>query len=260
MLVALIALTARYLAPYDPTVSSGPALAGPSWAHPFGTDENGRDLLSRVLVGTQLSVEIAVSATIVAAVIGTLLGLYSGYAGGWRDSGLSAVVDFLLGFPALVLALTMVALTGPGRTAPFVAGVGVIVPLFARVIRAATLGERGKEYVTASRALGAGTTRILTRTILPAIMPVVVVQLTVAAAIAVQLEAALSFLGAGVAPPAPSLGGMLQTSRSFLYNNPWYGVFPGLFLSFIIASLLVLGRALEGASDSSVAIGASEES
>jgi peptide/nickel transport system permease protein len=154
------------------------------------------------------------------------------------------IVDFMLAFPTLVIAMCIVAIIGPGTTTPTLAAVVVSIPLFARVARAAALTEREKEYVLAAQALGASPGRILVRTVLPAILPTIRVQAAIAAALAVQLEASLSFLGMGVRPPTPSLGAMLQTARGFVYSSASYGIFPGIALVIIIMALLMIANSL----------------
>ena len=244
VVLAVASFTAAWWTPYSPVEQSGDALLAPSWRHPFGTDEFGRDIFVRVIFGIRLSVVVAVSTAVVAGAIGTLLGLYAGIQRGWRDSLLMRVVDFMLAFPTLVIAMSIVAILGPSTVTPTIAAIIVSIPLFARIARARTLSEREKEYVLASRALGAPPFRIMFRTILPSITGVIYVQAAIVAALAVQLEASLSFLGMGVRPPTPSLGGMLQTASSFIYTAPTYGVFPGLMLVVITTALLIVANRL----------------
>jgi peptide/nickel transport system permease protein len=216
-----------------------------SWAHPFGTDELGRDLFARVLGGMRISSEIALITVIVAGVTGTAIGLYSGYHAGWRDSLMMRIVDFFLGFPVLVFALLLAAIIGPSVFTPAVATTVISVPLFARMVRASSLAERNKEYVLASRALGASGLRIMFRTLLPSVMGVVLVQGAIVGALSIQVEAALSFLGVGVPPPAPSLGSLLSDALAYIYNAPWYAVFPGLALALMVGSFMFLANGLE---------------
>ena len=203
VIIALIAVlgiasvTASLWVPYDPQIAVGPPLMGPSQSHWFGTDELGRDIFARVVYGLRLSVLVAVVAALIGGLVGTSFGVYSGYRGGWQDSFLMRVTDFALALPSIVVGLIIVVILGPGTITPALAGVVVTLPLFARVARGSTLAEREKPYVLATRALGARQTRIIFRTLLPAIVPVIVVQAAIAAAFAILLEASLSFLGLG---------------------------------------------------------------
>jgi peptide/nickel transport system permease protein len=261
VLVALLGVVGPFVVPNPPTVAVAPGLLGPTAQHPFGTDELGRDLLSRVLYGTRISLEIGLGTAIAAGLLGTFTGLYSGFRRGWPDGVIMRVQDFLLGFPPLILAMMIVAIFGASVLTPLVAAVVVFFPLFGRVIRASTLVERNKEYVLASRALGASTRRILLRTLLPSVLPVVWVQGAIVAAVAVQLEASLSFLGVGVPPPTPSLGSMLYSAQGFFGNAPLYGVFPGLALAVLIGGLVLFANALgsrESVSVTKLEIGQSE--
>jgi peptide/nickel transport system permease protein len=243
--LVVLTLLAPLAGRYEPTLTVDSQLLGPSWAHFFGTDELGRDIWSRVLYGLRTSVEIAALTALIAGLVGTAAGLYSGYFRGWRDSVIMRITDFLLGFPALVAAMIVVAIFGASKTTPIAAAIFVTIPLFARVVRGSVLAERSKEYVIAAQALGASPGRILLRTLLPAVLPVVLVQAAIAGALAVQLEAGLSFLGIGVPPPNPSLGSMLFSAKGFLYNAPLYGVFPGVALTLLVGALVVLSNALE---------------
>ena len=198
LILAVIALLAPLLGRYNPNATVGPSLDGVSSAHFLGTDEFGRDIFSRILFGMRISIVIASPPRSSQASSGPRAGLYGGYFGGTRDSVIMRVADFLLGFPALVAAMIVVAIFGASKISPTAAAILITMPLFARVVRGAVLSERNKEYVLASRALGAGTMRLLARTLLPTVMPLILVQAAVAAALAVQLEAGLSFLGMGV--------------------------------------------------------------
>lgn len=251
--IVMVAIAAPLVARYDAVSRVGTQFESPSLTHFFGTDELGRDIWSRVVYGLRTSVLIGALTALFAGGVGTLAGLYSGYVGGWRDSLIMRTVDFLLGFPALVVAMVVVAVAGPSKTSPIGAAIIIGIPLCARVIRGSVLSERNKEYVLAARALGASTPRILIGTLLPAILPVVLVQAAVVAALAIQLEAGLSFLGLGVPPPEPSLGSMLADAKGFLPNAPLYGVFPGLALALVIGALTVLSMALEATESVDVA-------
>jgi ABC-type dipeptide/oligopeptide/nickel transport system permease subunit len=192
----------------------------------------------------RISIGIGFGAAIAAAIVGTLTGLYSGYRRGWPDSVITRVQDFLLGFPPLILAMIIVGILGPSVLTPLIAAVVAFFPLFGRVIRSSALVERNKEYVLASRALGASPRRILLRTLLPTVLPVVYVQAAIVAAVSVQLEASLSFLGVGVPPPTPSLGSMLSEAEGFVSIAPFYAIFPGLALAIVIGGLVVFANGL----------------
>lgn len=246
LILALVALLAPMLGRYNPNATVGPSLQGMSSAHFLGTDEFGRDIWSRILFGMRNSIVIALATAVVAGVLGSAAGLYGGYVGGARDSIIMRIADFLLGFPALVAAMIVVAVFGASKTSPTVAAILITTPLFARVVRGAVLSERNKEYVLATRALGAGTARLLARTLLPTVVPLILVQAAVAAALAVQLEAGLSFLGMGVPKPEASLGSMLFSAKGFLYQSPGYAIFPGVAITIVIGALIVFSNALEG--------------
>ena len=244
LLIGVIGALGPIVEPNKTGVAVASGLLGPTASHPFGTDEYGRDILSRVLYGTRISIEIGFGAAIAAAILGTLTGLYSGYRRGWPDSVITRVQDFLLGFPPLILAMIIVGILGPSTLTPLIAAVAAFFPLFGRVIRSSALVERNKEYVLASRALGARPRRILLRTLLPTVLPVVYVQAAIVAAVSVQLEASLSFLGVGVPPPTPSLGSMLSEAEGFVSIAPLYAVFPGLALAVLIGGLVLFANAL----------------
>ena len=245
ILLFLSGLVIPWAAHSDPNAMGPDSLVGPSWAHPFGTDEIGRDLFVRVLYGMRISTQIAIVTAVVAGVIGTVIGLYAGYYVGWRDSIIMRIADFFLGFPALILAMIIVAVLGPSTLTPMFATILISIPLFARMVRASTLAEREKEYVLAARSLGAKPLHIMLKTILPSVSAIVLVQAAIVAALAVQIEAGLSFLGVGVPPPNPSLGSMLYSSLSYVNIAPWYGVFPGVALFLLVCSLIVFSNALE---------------
>lgn len=246
-LMALVSLGASLVAPYDPLeMRRAEAFQPPSPEHWMGTDHFGRDILSRVLHGGRVSLLVALLALLVAAGCGIPLGVTAGYLGGRVDGVIMRLLDCLLAFPGILLAMALVTIIGPGALTSALA-VGVVkVPSFARLSRASTLAEREREYVEAARCLGASTPRIVARTIFPNITSSLVVLATVVAANAILLEAALSFLGLGVRPPEPSWGGMLNEARTFLHRAPWYGVFPGLT---IVVTVLCLNAASVGLRD-----------
>lgn len=242
--MAALALLAPLVVPYSPLSQAFNPLLGPSLAHPLGTDELGRDLLSRVLNGAAVSLITAAGAAAIAASVGVPIGLVGGYFGGWIDAVEMRVMDVVLAVPDIIFALVVVAILGPGDWNTLIAIAVVSVPAFARLTRASTLALRGLDFVRAERAMGASNTDIVLRTILPNSSGPIIVQFVITASLAIIIEAGLSFLGLGTQPPNPSWGAMLQTSRSYLAQDPWYGFFPGLALAVTVGALDSLGRGL----------------
>lgn len=248
--LTLLAAVAPWIAPYDPLVQSLPEqFMAPSLRHPFGTDEFGRDLLSRVIYGGRISLSTAVVAVSLAVAGGVPLGLVAGYFGRLTDSIIVRFLDFLLSIPAILLAMAIVAVLGASSVNAMFAVAVVAVPAFARLARASTLMQKNKEYVEAARCIGCTDFYILRSTILPNAWGPLIVQMTVAAAMAVLLEAALSFLGLGTRPPDPSWGQMLSSGRSHLARAWWYGLFPGIALTLLVISLNFLADSLQAAID-----------
>lgn len=244
------ALFAPWLSPALPTETHfDRLLQPPSWAHPFGTDELGRDVFSRVLYGGRVSLAVGVVSVSLALVLGGLWGLVAGYAGGWLDSVLMRLVDALLAFPFLVLAIALAAALGPGVTNSMLAITIVISPAVARLVRGQVLAELGKDYVAAAVALGASHARVLFRHILPNLWGPLIVQGSLSTANAILAEATLSFLGLGVQPPTPSWGSMLNVARGYLESAPWLAVFPGTAIFVVVLSFNLLGDALRDALD-----------
>jgi peptide/nickel transport system permease protein len=248
--VAVIALAANWLVPYginDVDVPS--ALQGPSGAHWFGTDELGRDVLSRVLVAVQASLEVAVVSVAFALVVGVTIGVVAGYRGGWVDTVFMRVVDVMFAFPVLLLALAIVAILGPGVTTTMLAIGVVYTPIFARVARASTLSVRVEPYVAVSRTMGTGHGYILARHVLPNIAGPLIVQTSLSLAFALLSEAALSFLGLGIQPPRPSLGRMIFDSQGFVTLAWWMAVFPGAAIFVIVLAFNLFGDGLRDVLD-----------
>jgi ABC-type dipeptide/oligopeptide/nickel transport system permease subunit len=220
------------------------ALDGPSAAHWFGTDELGRDIVSRVIYGARTSLTTAAGAVAIAAVVGVPIGLVSGFFGGWRDAVLMRIVDVLLALPSILFAMAMIAVLGRSQAAALVA-VGVTgIPSFARVTRAQVLTLRKRDFVTAVEAFGGSATYNMFCTVLPNAWSPILVQVVVLSSVAILLEAALAFLGVGIPPPTPSWGEMLRTGKSFLYEAPYYAVLPGIVLTLTILSFDTIGRTL----------------
>lgn len=247
LLMAVVAIAAPLIAPFDPLSRAGSALQGPNAQHWFGTDELGRDLFSRVVYGARLSLETAIGAAAFACLVGLPLGVISGYLGGVVDAIVMRITDFVLAVPGILFALVVVAILGSGvLNLTLAIGIGAI-PAFIRLARASTLSLREREYVLAARSMGASRFDIMFRTVTPNIMGPIIVQIIVTASVAILVAAALSFIGLGTPPPAPSWGGMLQTSRSYLYQQVWYAVLPGVALAITIAALDGVGRGMQTA-------------
>ena len=248
--VAVIAVAANWIAPFGVNDIDVPnALQPPSGDHWFGTDELGRDVLSRVLVAIQASMQIAVVSVTFAVVVGLTIGVLAGYRGGWLDTVLMRVVDVMFAFPVLLLALAIVAILGPGVTTTILAIGIVFTPIFARVARASTLGVRTEPYVAVSRAMGAGDLYILRRHIVPNIAGPLIVQTSLSLAFAILSEAALSFLGLGIQPPQPSLGRMIFDSQGFVTLAWWMAVFPGAAIFVIVLAFNLFGDGLRDVLD-----------
>lgn len=240
-----IAIAAPLFAPHDPLEQNLRAiLAGPSASHPLGTDHLGRDMLSRIFYGARPTLVTSVAATAIAATVGITLGMVSGYFGSWTDSIIMRVMDFLLAMPAVLLALVVIVTLNPGTTSAMLAVAVVGIPQFARLTRSQVLSLRTREFVLASRAVGASTPRLLFRVLLPNAAGPLVAQAVVIAALAVFLEAALSFLGLGVPPPAPSWGQMVSAGKSYLQSNPGYALFPGVAIAATILALDLVANGL----------------
>jgi peptide/nickel transport system permease protein len=236
--ITAAAIAAPLLARYGPTdMSKESVLALPSWTHLLGTDQFGRDILSRLLYGTRTALLIGVGSTAVAAVFGVPLGLWTGFRGGMVDAVAMRTVDTLLAVPPVLLALALVAAVGPGSVNAGVAIALVGLPQFARIARAGVLTHREMDYVEASVAAGARDARIVFRTILPNVLSPVLIQIPIGVARAILLEASLSFLGLGTQPPQPSWGLMISESREYMYAAPWYGIFPGAVIALTVLAL-----------------------
>jgi peptide/nickel transport system permease protein len=248
--VVFVAVAASWITPSgvnDVDVPS--ALQPPSGAHWFGTDELGRDVLSRVMVATQASMRVAVVSVAFAVVVGVIVGVVAGYRGGWIDTVFMRVIDVMFAFPVLLLALAVVAILGPGMTTTILAIGIVYTPIFARVARASTLGVRVEPFVQISRAMGTGNLYILGRHILPNIAGPLIVQTSLSLAFAILSEAALSFLGLGIQPPQPSLGRMIFDAQGFVTMAWWMAVFPGAAIFVIVLALNLTGDGLRDVLD-----------
>ncbi|MGQ0572289.1 MAG: ABC transporter permease [Armatimonadota bacterium] len=238
----VVALLAPIIVLYDPNQQSvGVPLAPPAVAHPMGTDRYGRDMLSRIIVGSRLSLPIGLLAVSFALVAGTLLGLVTGYFGGRIDSIGTKVIDIMLGFPPIMLALLIIAILGIGISNVILAvGIGGI-PRFARIVRGATISTRENMYVEAARAMGASSPRLILGHILPNVSAPIIVLATLYIGRAILESSALGFLGMGVQPPTPEWGSMLSEGREFMRHAPWLMVFPGVVLFLTVVSINLLG-------------------
>lgn len=249
-LVFLSAIVAPLVMPWDPaTQDLANRLQGPSWEHWFGLDELGRDILARVLLGARVSLIVGLVVVGVSSVVGMMVGAVSGYYGGTVDQIIGRVMDVLMAFPGMLLAIALVAVLGPSLVNVVLALTVIGWVGYARLVRGQVLRAREFEYVTAARALGAGTVRILARHVLPTAVPPLLVQATLGMAGAILSEAALSFLGLGVQPPTPSWGTMINGGRVHLLDAPHLTVFPGLFLAIVVLGFNFLGDGLRDAID-----------
>ena len=250
LLVVVTAVFARQLSSYAPEALSGPPLAEPSGVHWFGTDDLGRDVLSRVIHGGRISLTVGAISVLLGCAAGTTLGLLSGYLGGRVDLVIQRFVDGLMAFPTLVLALAIVATFGTTQRNVIMAISVAMVPLITRVIRGSVLLVGGEPFVEAARGLGARPPRIMLRHVLPNLVGPIVVVATAFFGTAIVTEAALSFVGLGTPPPTPSWGNMMAGSaRTYITSAPWMALFPGLALSVLVFGVNVLGDAVRDLMD-----------
>jgi peptide/nickel transport system permease protein len=250
LLVAVIVLLAPVIAPYDPiAVDTANTDAPPSWAHPFGTDTIGRDILSRIMQGGRLTVLVGIVAIAIAAGAGLPLGMVSGYYGGWTDRVISRLMDVMLAFPGILLALGVVAVLGSSVLNVTIA-VGIsLIPGFVRLVRGSYLASRDQAYVEAARVIGTGSGRIIVRHILPNVVAPVMVLATVAMGWAIIIGAALSFLGLGAQAPTPEWGSDLASGREWIRTAWWMSTFPGLAITVVVISVNLVGDGLRDALD-----------
>lgn len=252
VLVVLIGMAALapVLAPHDPLAQDlYRRLEPPSSANMFGTDDFGRDILSRVIYGARISLRIGLISISIALSVGTMLGLIAGYKGGWSDTLIMRLMDIMLAFPSILLAIAIVAVIGPGIDNVMIAVSIVMVPQYARLVRASVLTIREMAYVEAARALGARDFRILRSSVLPNCMAPLIVQSTLSLGTAILDAAGLSFLGLGAQPPAPEWGAMLSGGRELLLKAPWVMTFPGLAIFIVVLGLNLFGDGLRDALD-----------
>jgi peptide/nickel transport system permease protein len=257
LIASLVLLAILVVAIFDETFAPQGAneqdisnrLQAPSWDHPFGTDDLGRDILSRVILGASVSLKVGFLSVGLALVVGTAIGLLAGFYGRWVDDSLMRLMDMLFAFPAVLLAIAILAIRGPGTSNTIIAIAVVYVPIFARVTRASVLGVREEVYVRASRSIGASDLRLITRHVLPNAAPPIIVQTSVSLAFAVLAEAALSFLGLGTQPPSPSWGLMLAEGRGYIDIAWWLAFFPGMAIVITVLCFNLLGDGLRDVLD-----------
>lgn len=250
ILAVLVAIFAPYMTPFDPLQHhKGLELQGISARFLFGSDEFGRDIFSRTLYGTRISLLVGLASVAIGIGIGGLMGLIAGYRGGWVETVIMRLCDGMLAFPPMVLGLGTATVLGPG-VGNAVLAIGIVnVPTCARLLRASVLAEKEKEYVQAAGAIGSAEDRILLRHILPNVLTPIMVQANIGVVHAILLEAGLSFLGLGAQPPTPSWGTMLNDARAYWHQAPTYGLFPGIALSVLLLGLNFIADAARDALD-----------
>lgn len=255
-LIVATAIAAPLIAPHSPIATNSQAqlvppvwAEGGSWTYLLGTDAIGRDMLSRLLFGAQYSLFIGVVVVFVAVTVGISVGLVAGYYGGWLDTVIMRVMDVILAFPSLLLALVLVAVLGPGLTNAMIAIALVLQPHFVRLTRASVMAEKRREYVTAAKVVGAGPFRLMVVTILPNCLGPLIVQATLSFSNAILDAAALGFLGMGAQPPTPEWGTMLAEAREFILRAWWVVTFPGLAILVTVLAINLVGDGLRDALD-----------
>jgi peptide/nickel transport system permease protein len=246
----VVAAVGPLIAPYDPNELHGAdQLAPPSATYLFGTDELGRDILSRVIVGARPAIEAGILAVTLAGVVGCLTGLAAGYFGGWLDVLIGRLLDTLLSFPAIFLAIGIATILGAGQLTPVLAIAIISMPVSSRLVRAVTVSARNSEYVEAARTLGCSDWRVMVAHIMPNCVAPLIVQMAIAAPDAILVEASLSFLGLGTPLPAATWGNMLGTAQTFLARSWTYAIFPGLAITLTVVGLNYFADALQDAID-----------
>jgi len=250
LFAVVAAIAGPFVVPYDPADQAlASRLDRPSWSHPFGLDELGRDVLSRVLSGARISLLVGLLVVGISAAIGAGLGSAAGYFGGWVDDVISRIIDVLMAFPGILLAIALVAVLGPSLTNVIVALASIGWVGYARLVRGQVLRAREFEFVLAARALGARAPRVIGRHVLPSVLAALVVQASLGMAGAIIAEASLSFLGLGVQPPTASWGTMLAGGRAHLLDAPHLTVCPGLAIAILVLGFNFLGDGLRDALD-----------
>jgi len=251
LLMAFAAVSADWLAPYDPTTNDfGAMTEPPSWDHLLGTDAFGRDVFSRILFGAQTAMIVGFACALIGGIVGLVIGVASAYFGGWFDLALQRVLDVLMAFPLIILALAVVAIFGTGVHNVIIAITIPLIPRCARVVRSSALAIREVPYVDAARACGFGHWRIILRHMIPNVMAPFLIVITAFVGQAILAEASLSYLGLGVQEPTPAWGLMLQGgAEEFATTAPWIAIFPGLAIAFTVFGISLFGDALRDALD-----------
>ncbi|MEC9489509.1 MAG: nickel transporter permease [Halanaerobiales bacterium] len=250
ILFTLIALFAPYIAPYDPLEQNFiKSFRAPSAEHYLGTDEFGRDIFSRIIYGARISLQIGFIAVFISLIVGVSVGLAAGYYGGWLDMLVMRVMDLMLSFPYILLALVIMSILGPGIYNAMIAIGIVYVPQYARIVRSSVLSVKKKEYVLAAQALGANDFRIILKHVFLNSMAPVIIQTTLSIGRAIINAAGLSFLGLGAQPPTPEWGAMLSNGQNFLRNAPWIATFPGIAIALLVLGFNLVGDGFRDAFD-----------
>ncbi|MDT3427749.1 peptide/nickel transport system permease protein [Paenibacillus forsythiae] len=250
VIFVFVAVFARWLAPYDPIEQNMQSiLNAPSLSHPFGTDEYGRDILSRVIYGAQISLMVGVVGVLISIVLGVALGTVAGYFGGKADLLIMRVMDVFMAFPSFLLALAIVSVLGPGMVNVMIA-IGIFsVPTFARISRGSVMSVNGKEYIEAAKSMGSGHIRIIFKHVIPNSIAPIIVLSSMRIATAILTASGLSFLGMGAQPPTPELGAMLSSGRDYLRSDPYVSTIPGLAIMFMVLAFNMLGDGIRDALD-----------
>lgn len=249
-IVVIMGVFGSLIVPYDPNgMDFADRFASPSFEHWMGTDDFGRDIFSRIIIGAGVSLQVGFVAVSVATIAGTSLGLIAGYSNRILDEVIMRAMDVLYAFPAILLAIAILAALGKGIGNAMIAIGLVYIPIFARISRGAVLGIRNEEFIIAAQAMGAGKIRIMLTHILPNVLSPIIVEITLSLAFAILAEAALSFFGLGTQPPDPSWGRMLSEGRDFFRQSGWMGVFPGVAIFFTVMGFNFLGDGLRDALD-----------
>lgn len=249
-IVILLAIFADFIIPYDYSYQDYSAtFQSPSWEHWFGTDNYGRDILSRIIYGTRVSLQIGFISLLGGAFVGCVLGAIAGYFGGWIDTIIMRCSDVLMAIPRIVLAITIASVLGSGLTNAVIAVAVSSIPNFARVVRASTLTVKDQEFIEAAHCIGASNSRIIAHHIFPNVLAPIIVQATLGVGTAIILAASLSFLGLGVQPPTPEWGSMLATARTYMRDYPYMVIFPGMAIMTVVLALNLFGDGLRDALD-----------